>query len=154
VRRLILKDLIHSALVRDWSVWDDADNDLVFVSPDGESHYVIDSYPDADVVATDLHNLSPEHFPASWLPFEYRVEQGLAIAEKTLSELPGQLAKAALATTAAEAGAVGWTIYWNATEVVFEKVGKNASTATVQYSDIDIAKLRKALGLTPWFERY
>jgi hypothetical protein len=168
IRRIILHDVIHTARVCDWEVGEDEEDDLAFISKEGHEVYVTDDYPNRYEVAESLHNAAPDHFPADWKDFLYDAYKDAALAQRAVEDL-GQrvehledevrqgLMRATLGTTAAEAEATyGWTVHWLDDRVIFEKEkGSQVLQCTVPYDDdVDIAKLRKRLGLTLMGHKY
>lgn len=155
IRRLHLSDIIHAAQVNKWTVTDRPDG-LVFMSPDEDELIIRDLAPAPVQVAEDLENLAPHHFEAKSIPFIARVGSDAAVAralaerleEKTIPELERRvtalIARAALADVSAEAKANGWEIHWGEDSVRYLR---RNDMATVAFDNIDIERLRKALGL-------
>lgn len=171
-RRAHLGDIIRTAEARGWTVYDDEDADLTFVTPDGdEPLYVrnVDANPAS--VAEQLHELAPLHFPEDWEPPMSHLEGYAEAMAEDVTQMRGELqqltrqvrnlehrvrvgdAHAMLAMMAAEATArLRWEVTWHTDRVEFIKDGE---IATVHYNQpIDLIKLRKVLGLPRWLENW
>jgi hypothetical protein len=147
--------VIHAARVGGWTVTDE-DDGLVFVSPDADTWVVRELAPSPEQVAEDLEALAPEHFEAKSIPYIAVVGGDAAVARATAARLEEEripdlevrmgvlFARAALAYVTAEARAHGWEVHWGADTVRYEHGDK---IATVAFDNIDIGRLRKALGL-------
>jgi len=175
VRRITLAEVIHTAQVWEWKVYEDEDQALAFESPSGDLAYVRDLDPSPAVVAEDLHNTDPDNFPEKWVDFIADVggnallaktvaertaedvqalEQQIATLNERLDEaarleagLPRKLMELRIADVVQEARRAEWAISWGGNEVVFEK---GDDIATVTYSNpeqLDLDRLRTVLSL-------
>jgi hypothetical protein len=167
VRRITLAEVIQTAQVWEWKVYEDDDHDLVFESPSGELAYVRDLDPSPSVVAEHLHNTDPDHFPEEWVAFIADVGVD-AVTAKTLAEgtaedvhalqeqiargeadLPRKLLQVRIADVVQEARRAGWAISWGGHEVVFEKGDDIATVSYANPEQLDVHRLRTVLDLPP-----
>lgn len=162
VRRLSLREVITVAYQHAWSVAEDENLDLVFTSPDDHRVVVSEMARDPLDVASELLHTAPGSFPDDWEPLAERLDTlsrsgelfGSAVAEHLATletRLTQRTARATLAMVAAEAEAKGWAVSWEPEHVHFERHGKTSNFADVRYDEeLDLLKIRKALGLVAW----
>lgn len=161
-RRLYLRDVISTAEREGWTVYDDEDHDLMFVSPDGARYFVQGASPDAVAVAAELAELAPGYFPVDWEAFAQMDQTELSSQTSELAErtnqieqairnvedgLPLQIARALVRRTMEDAADSGWEVHDMHTVIQFIH-GDRGEMATLDLAEpLDLGRLRAALQL-------
>jgi hypothetical protein len=165
---LALRDVINNAQDRGWSlVMYDGGGGIEFTSPDNAVSIRADpTLFQPNELAKRLHAEAPDCFPSDWLP---RAAGQAGTSVKHIATLGAKLqrldgattelaehvnefdanfdrrvARATLADVEADAIRGGWRVEWYSDSVRFIK---SHDMATVQFSDINIRKLRDAMRL-------